>query len=260
MLKMLAKKCLIPIYAAQKLIRPTKFLFVVGHMRSGSTLLTHILNSNPDISGYGETHTPYETSEDVDRLVYEVLPTLRKVRLTTYVMDKVLNDYLQCKEIFHRADCYFLFLIRDPVSSIRSMMRQFPTWFSDTAIDRNTLQLRATERYNDRLEMIRSHTMEVGDESRTVFLTYDQLLYDTTRVFNLIEQVLELQVPLRENYNLTRTSGSHFIGDTSKHILKQQIDRNIRHEEQPLDEEKLGRAKELFEQVSCRLRSQCSSL
>ncbi len=44
--------------------RPSfKYLFVFAHMRSGSTLLVHLLNSSPEIIGYGETKTVY-TDED----------------------------------------------------------------------------------------------------------------------------------------------------------------------------------------------------
>ena len=33
--------------------KPYKFLFVMGHIRSGSSLLMHILATNPEIIGYG---------------------------------------------------------------------------------------------------------------------------------------------------------------------------------------------------------------
>ena len=33
-------------------LKPYKILFILSHMRSGSSLLTHILNSNPEIIGY----------------------------------------------------------------------------------------------------------------------------------------------------------------------------------------------------------------
>ena len=36
-----------------------ELLFVLGHMRSKSSLLVHLLNSNPEVLGYGETHIGY---------------------------------------------------------------------------------------------------------------------------------------------------------------------------------------------------------
>ena len=35
-------------------------LFLVGHMRCGSTALANVLCAHPSVSGYGETHVRYD--------------------------------------------------------------------------------------------------------------------------------------------------------------------------------------------------------
>jgi hypothetical protein len=49
------------------LLAPRKSLFVLGHMRSYSSLLCHILGSHPQIDGYCETHIKYRTRFDLLR-------------------------------------------------------------------------------------------------------------------------------------------------------------------------------------------------
>ncbi|MDY7013544.1 MAG: sulfotransferase family protein, partial [Cyanobacteriota bacterium] len=53
-------------------LQPYRVLFILSHMRSGSSLLTHILNSNPEIIGYGETHLQYSSEADFKRLMLKV--------------------------------------------------------------------------------------------------------------------------------------------------------------------------------------------
>jgi hypothetical protein len=49
-----------------------KTLFLLGHMRSYSSVLSHILGSHPQISGYCETHTKYRTWVDLWKLRWRV--------------------------------------------------------------------------------------------------------------------------------------------------------------------------------------------
>jgi len=48
--------------------QPYRILLILSHMRSGSSLLTHLLNSNPEIIGYGETHIQYASEQDFKKL------------------------------------------------------------------------------------------------------------------------------------------------------------------------------------------------
>ena len=70
--------------------RPLRYLFVLGHVRSGSSLLVHILNSHPEICAVGESWLLYDGEATFRKLVPFVHATLRKPFLTeTYVVDKI---------------------------------------------------------------------------------------------------------------------------------------------------------------------------
>lgn len=93
--KQLAKKAIYNYYSFSfdKTERPNQILFMLGHMRSGSSLLTHILNTNPEISGFGESHLKYSTKEDFKELIYQVHQTLGKWQVDEkYILDKILHD------------------------------------------------------------------------------------------------------------------------------------------------------------------------
>jgi hypothetical protein len=49
-----------------------RHLFLLGHMRSYSSVLSHILGSHPQIDGYCETHIKYRTRLDLWRLHHRV--------------------------------------------------------------------------------------------------------------------------------------------------------------------------------------------
>ena len=250
MIKTVTKACLVPVYAAQQWMRPCKYLFLVGHMRSGSSLLTHILDTNPEITSYGETHLRYQRKEDVNRLVNDVFPTLRRIRLTRYVMDKVVQENHLCSEVFQREDCYFIFLVRDPDASIRSMVRAFPSWKGKEHLDRNAAIEKAIAHYNARLRSVNTNLEEVGQSGHCVFLRHADLIDHTTKSFQAIENMLELATPLSEDYELSRTTGEPGKGDPSENIRKGRIDREINHDDAPIAPDLLLESTNLYESLS----------
>ena len=58
----------------------SKPVFIVAHMRSGSSLLEHILSSNPEIIGAGEQSRIYATNTDfkIDKIGVIPLPAAKR--------------------------------------------------------------------------------------------------------------------------------------------------------------------------------------
>ena len=260
MLSRIAKTCLVPIYAAQTFCKPCRFIFLVGHMRCGSSLLSHILCSNPDIAGYGETHRTYRSGKDVDELVYSVLPVLRQLRVSPYILDKIVSDGHICAEMLHRSDCHFIFLAREPQASISSRIRAQRIWANTADISVAEVVQRGVADYCRQLEEIESHASAIGQPSRAVFVTFDEMMSRTNEVLELIADFLHLRVPLQETYNVTRFSGRVGVGDPSEHIRKGHIDRNIKRHDEQIDEKALTNAIELFSSFETRMRLACRSL
>ena len=68
--------------------RSRRYLFVLSHMRSFSSLLCHILGSHPEIAGYAEAHQAYAGRADLLQLTRKVESTLEGAVAGRYVLDK----------------------------------------------------------------------------------------------------------------------------------------------------------------------------
>ncbi len=54
------------------------YLFIMGHPRSGSSLLMHILESNDEIIGFGEYFTKYKDSKSLLKSEFDIRRKLKK--------------------------------------------------------------------------------------------------------------------------------------------------------------------------------------
>ena len=72
---------------------PRRQVFLLGHLRSHSPLLSHILGSHPQIDGECETHIQYRTRFDLWRLHRRVRKLTGQPLRGDYVLDTVLHDY-----------------------------------------------------------------------------------------------------------------------------------------------------------------------
>src|SRR5258707_13269189 len=70
-------------------------LFLLGHMRSYSSVLSHVLGSHPQINGYCETHTKYRTYFDLWKLHRRGRKLTGEAATRDYVLDKMLDEYPQ---------------------------------------------------------------------------------------------------------------------------------------------------------------------
>ena len=113
------------------------YILVLGHMRSYSSVLCHVLGSHPEIAGYAEMHLPYRNVLDLLRLRSRVFRSLGCVLPGRFVLDKVLHDeYVVAPSILRREDVNAIVVVRRPAESIRSVLamgERIPSvgWYSD---------------------------------------------------------------------------------------------------------------------------------
>ena len=55
-----------------------RYIFILGHMRSGSSLLAHILADNAEVAGAGESHITYQTPRDLPKLILRTCEVLHR--------------------------------------------------------------------------------------------------------------------------------------------------------------------------------------
>jgi len=99
-----------------------RHLFLLGHMRSYSSVLSHILGSHAQIDGYCETHIKYRTGFDLWRLQRRVPKLTGEPLRGDYVLDKVLHDYPIAPSILNSSRTRGIVLVRRPGASVRSII------------------------------------------------------------------------------------------------------------------------------------------
>jgi hypothetical protein len=206
-----------------------KILFLLSHMRSGSSLLTHILSSNPEIIGYGETHIQYFSEESFQQLMLKIylnVPEFRRIKDLKnfrmnhhYILDKVLhnNKFLEHSFLTSK-NVHVIFLLREPQRTLHSILDLKPHWSEEKAL----------LYYGDRLKNLELYAQIINNSDRAFFLTYEQLLNSTDLVLEKLQGFLKTKHSFTENYKVLKTTGQPGVGDSKENIKAGQILRHSR--------------------------------
>jgi hypothetical protein len=244
-----------------------RYLLIVAHARSYSTLLCHILGSHPQICGYSEAMIPYETAVDLIRLNGEVSRAGNYRGDCEYVVDKLLFDNFGVSDVVLRIPRVTpLLIIREPESAIASLVRmrtrEYEQGIADWTggvIDRARNTELAAVYYISRLGTLRVMAARLeAMGKRGLFLTAESLMADTAATFRWLERELELSEPLREEYRLFPNTGAVGSGDTSATIRSGRIirDRDDREEAPiPIPRDLLDRARQAYEECLAAFRA-----
>lgn len=200
--------------------KPYKIILILAHTRSGSTLMQHILLSNPHIAGYGESHKSYDKLEDFENLICNTLWRLRKLKMTeTYLVDKIVHhrSFRVSDQVIRSERVFTILFIRNPQDSILSMSQNC----------KDELQ-NSSEYYIEMLYRLEQYARMIPNKNHGFFLTYEQLLNQTTLALSKLQQFLKLEVPLDEKYDLFPTTGKSIYGDWSAIIKSGTIMRRRR--------------------------------
>ena len=226
-----------------------RMLFIVGHMRSGSSLLVHLLAANDQIIGYGETHRQYSDSTDMALLARRIYRKCgRRWPRHKYVLDKILHSrYHLTPELVQSMDARVILLIRRPEETLPSIRDlDLPEIQGDDD---------ALRYYVDRLADIARFARTLGPAFCT-FLSYDELLERTGSVLQRLSTFLELRQPLDENYKPLWSTGKLYIGDPSETIKAGTIVRARRSHRHTVSESVVSQGRAAY--VRC--QEDCSML
>ncbi|MCI0335818.1 MAG: sulfotransferase [Planctomycetes bacterium] len=213
-------------------MRPTalmarnQFLFILGHMRSGSSLLCHLLCTSDDIVGFGETHNNYRRRSDLAKLLMCVHNHTGENPLRyRYVLDKIVGcQHVMSTSVLTDRRCRFVFLVREPVATIASLVAMRRQFHDET--DQQLVEF-ATQHYTERLGQLLQLAETIDHPQRCLLVTHQRLLSETPSAFQALERFLDLRAALREDYNILPTTGQPGIGDPSPSIRLGKIDRSL---------------------------------
>ncbi|NEP18646.1 MAG: sulfotransferase [Leptolyngbya sp. SIO4C1] len=240
---------------------PYRFLLILSHMRSGSSLLSHLISANPEIIGYGETHLEYAEAADFKRLLenlywhaqeFRTLSDWQKLRMHhRYAMDKVLhNKKFLTDSWLTSASVYAIFLLRQPARSLASIADLKPDWDESKTLTY----------YTERLTKLVDYAQLIDSPQRTLLLTYEQLLNDTAAALSTLQQFLQTQASFSENYQLLKTTGMKGVGDSKGSIKAGKIVRSQRQLTHRVAPDALARAQASYDSTTERLSQLCSTI
>jgi hypothetical protein len=183
-------------------------IFVLAHMRCGTTALSNVLCSRPDISGYGEAHIDYGLPDALGRLVVNQALRGGWTAGAPHLFDKILHnrhDGAVRKEFF-RARA--IFLARPPAATILSICKLFQNFNSEEYATPNL----AAEYYIARLNAL-AVLWDSFPAERRVGLTHDSLLADPVISLARFSEFLQLTPPLENRYKSLKASRRSGGGD-----------------------------------------------
>lgn len=183
-------------------------VFLLGHMRCGSTALSAILCQHPQISGYGEAHIKYGDAGALGILA------ANQIRRHAYrpgalrLFDKILHSrYDHCaRPGFYQASA--IFLIRRPHDAIRSIRDLFKRIGSSEYPS----DAEAADHYQERLLSL-GRVWTRFPPIRRIGLTYEGLTEGPDAALHAIGTMLSMDPPLRNAYRLAVGQLGHGAGD-----------------------------------------------
>lgn len=198
----------------------TRFVFILAPMRSGTTLLNHVLADAPGMLTAGETHLTYAAPRDLRRLVQKVYRYDRHAALrpSTIVEKCVMNELVLDPAVLADPRCRTIFMLRDPVATVGSLLalagKSWP--HADDPAD-------AVAYFEARLAELRAQAEALAITGRTFYLPYESLTRTPRQTLAALGRFLETDAPLREDYATQRWTGVPARGDLSETIRSGRI-------------------------------------
>ncbi len=227
-------------------------VFLLAHMRSGSTLLMHILLSHPTILGYGERNLPYASARDLDRLKVDACYQRRQFfQQHRYVVDQINHTrFLVSEEILNHPRLRKIFLIREPEDSIASMVEVLGHFYGMTLDE-------AVAYYTERLYALARYAQRVENPTSAFFLTYENLVTNATPTLRSLQTFLGLETDLSEHDRRFAFTGKR--GDLSASIESARILKNKPRRRIQLAPEVLAHTRAVYDDCRAVLAAHCES-
>jgi len=198
------------------LLRPLDqdLLFVLGHMRGYTSLISFILGSHPEISGHLECHIKYQQIFSRFRLQYNVSNQDGGLG-GRYILDKCLHNGTRFPKRFtERNRCHFLFTVRQPAESLISIykLRRRKLWAEPMEA--------AASYYCERMGRLVELSRQFPG---SYYFCGESIIDDSEALLAYLTRVLQLSTPLSSQYNVFEDAGKLGAGDYTKNIRRGKI-------------------------------------
>jgi hypothetical protein len=220
-------------------------LLLLGHMRSGSTLLLHLLMTNPEVSAMGERGAVYASRADLARLALATRWAHRSpFRHLRYAADQVNHNQLTPNfSLLKDPRVRVLFLLRRPELTLASILELYRAHYQQP-----WSASRAVDYYTERLGAL----MKLGDSMPSpkgaALICYETLMESPAGTLEALRSFLGLRQGFSQTYDTYSFTGTH--GDPGPSIASGRIIRKEPAAHIDLSVSELERATQAYVQCS----------
>jgi hypothetical protein len=225
------------------LMKDKKFIFVLGHMRSRSSVLSHVLGSHDEIIGYTELHRSYKSPLSLLKMKVDLYEEFGACFSGKYLLDKVLHNNLDpTLSVINKANPKIIFLLREPKGYAKSLIRLG----KKLGNKRYATPEFAVKHYIERLNLLQ--TLPSLYDRPYFFIDSDKLITETRPILDSLAIYLELEKNISSDYKKFEKTGKIRHGDSSDNISTGSIkkadgkDKIIFEEEEVLTDDFLAAA------------------
>jgi len=191
-----------------------RYLLLLSHMRSYSSLLAHVLGSSPEVNGYGETLLRYKLPLDLWRLRREIRRSTGRPLRGPWLLDKVLHNTIKPLDRWVERDrLRALIFLRQPEPTLRSVLT-----LAQADDPRSAMRdpQKCCDYYVSRLHRLREDGERLGGGA--LYLDAAALIQRPHAVLGAVGSWLGLHEPLAPSYEVGSRSGEVGFGDPSRNI------------------------------------------
>ena len=173
-------------------------VFLLGHMRCGSTALANVLMANNKIKGYGESHVSYNLEYSPALLGVSLIGNGINPFRGELIFDKILHNIHDSSPDSNFYNSKAVFMIRHPVSTVISLnylakrAKNLNQSYSDLGV--------CLDYYISRLKHLKCMWIRFPENNRYM-LSYESLLKNTEQQLNAISRKILNNLEIRNEYS-----------------------------------------------------------
>lgn len=183
-------------------------VFILGHMRCGSTALSHVLCGHPAVSGYGEAHIRYDGARALGVLALNQWRRGAWKPRARHLFDKILHGRYDGAAHPGFFQSRAIFLVREPHETILSIRKLFATLDSHEYDSDES----AADYYETRLKQLAKLWEWFPIRSR-VGTSYSNMTENPDLVLQRISTMMNLAPPLANHYERPQAVMARGAGD-----------------------------------------------
>lgn len=219
-----------------------EYIFMISHMRSRSSLLSHIIGSHPEITGYIELHRSYEDWIDMINLRRKLFLMHDKQLNSKLLFDKILHKYHPISDqVLIQENVKIIVLLRKPEETVKSIVNLGHL----TDVDEYKIPEWAAQYYCERVDYL-SSLIEIVNKN-CFYIESDEIINHSENLLTELTKWLNLNSKLDSNYDIFNLTGKPVFGDPSDNIKSGKINLiQNSHDNINIDSKKLTAAMESY--------------